>query len=111
MRYAFALSVVMLVCFLGIIVLLIAAFFRGIPDESAPPPAAPSAPSVRRVAVGPPAQLLARLKARLRVCPRVGHTWAIAYPLPRKGRVRQCQACGKREAPMVVKSFRTERAS
>lgn len=105
MRFALVLSVVLAA--LAVLLVLVVAFFRGIPDASAP---APGMYATRRVAVGPPASLRARLKARLRVCPRIGHAFAVAYPMPGSQRVRQCQRCGKVEAPVVVKDFRTERA-
>lgn len=89
--------------------LVLVAFFRGLPVEESRP--APRPAGVRRlVAIGPPASRAARVKARLTVCRTAGHRWAVAYPLPGSQRMRQCQACGTVEAPVVVESYRTGRA-
>jgi hypothetical protein len=106
MRTAFALTAVALV--LAALALLVA-FFRGLPVAESDP--APRPETLRRVAViGPPTSLRARLKARLRICPREGHQWGIAYPMAGSQRIRQCRRCGKIEEPTVVNSYRTERA-
>lgn len=101
------LAVLLAVLFAIVGFTLLVGFFRGIPDESTP---APLPASVRRVAAGPPASLRARLKARLRICRVSGHRWAVAYPMPGSQRVRQCTQCGKVDEPLVLKSYRTERA-
>jgi len=106
MRTAMILTAVALLIFA---ISLLVAFFRGLPlDESAP---TPRADSPRRLALnGTPPSLRERLKNRLSVCPRLGHQWGISYPLPGSHRIRQCRRCGKVEEPVVVKSYRTERA-
>ena len=68
------------------------------PDESAPQP---------RRASGPPSSRRARLRARLTVCRRQGHTWRLAFPMGRLA--NQCCACGAVRTADVVRSHRALR--
>lgn len=84
---------------LSLVSLLVTACLA-MPDESSPAP--------RRKPAGPPSSRRARLRARLTVCRRQGHTWRLAFPLGRLA--NQCCECGAVRSADVVRSHRAARA-